>query len=65
MAFFPSEVTKSVSKGLSVIVCKDKVSKKKCEAWRRRGDCGSNPGWMSVHCGKTCNFCGPNKEGKT
>ncbi|XP_022095542.1 uncharacterized protein LOC110981859 isoform X2 [Acanthaster planci] len=35
--------------------CKDE--KDECHAWRNRGECESNPGWMNWNCRESCKTC--------
>ncbi|XP_064614970.1 balbiani ring protein 3-like [Liolophura sinensis] len=41
----------------NVEICKNEFPDDKCSMWRKRGDCATNPGWMTKHCKKACNFC--------
>ena len=43
--------------------CKDEYPKA-CEDWSKKGECKANPGWMHLHCEKSCGICTPGGEWK-
>lgn len=41
----------------SASICKDKVGVERCRPMVSSGACSAAPGWMYVHCAKSCNAC--------
>uniref|UniRef100_A0A0N4W207 ShKT domain-containing protein n=1 Tax=Haemonchus placei TaxID=6290 RepID=A0A0N4W207_HAEPC len=33
-----------------------------CAEWARRGECRSNPAWMTENCRQSCNACGTTRS---
>ena len=33
-----------------------------CAFWAQKGECTANPGYMLIHCAKSCNECSPSKK---